>query len=541
MPATFEERHPLKGARYWSREAPDGPWDVIVVGSGMGGLGTAALLSDLGQRVLVLEQHYVPGGFTHAFSHGGYVWDVGVHAVGQVTSHTISGRLLSHLTRGDLRWSSLGPVYEEFHFPGGFRVDFPDDPEAFRRNLVEAFPGEADAIDRYLSLVDEVARSMRGHHLAKVVPSWAAPLAEPVLGRRSRRWISRTVEEILSEVTADPRLRAVLTAQWGYYGTPPGRASFAIQALITRHFLHGAWYPVGGAQEIARCLTRTVAEAEGWTRIATEVERILVEDGGAAGVVLADGETIRAPRVVVASGIGTAVRRLLPEELASTSWAEAVREIGPGPAHVCLYLGLTGDPRTVGASGANQWFYRTWDAEKSLWEVAPGREIPEAPVLYTSFPSLKDPAHDPGGEERHTAEVVTFVPWNVFEGWSGSRWQRRGEDYERFKERLERRLLEQILDRVPGLRPMVDHVELGTPLSTEFFCRPLAGSIYGLEATPRRFLCRWLRARSPVPGLYFSGSDVTSGGVMGAFGGGLLAALAMEPLSVVRLLRSLGR
>jgi all-trans-retinol 13,14-reductase len=111
----------------------------------MGGMTTAALLSKLGQRVLVLEQHYVPGGFTHMFKRPGYIWDVGVHAVSEVDVRSMTGRLLQALTDGELRWASLGPVYDEFHFPDGFRIDFPNTPQQFRQNLLDAFPAERAA------------------------------------------------------------------------------------------------------------------------------------------------------------------------------------------------------------------------------------------------------------------------------------------------------------------------------------------------------------------------------------------------------------
>jgi len=122
----------MKDGRPWSKDIPDGAWDYIVIGSGMGGMTTAALLAKLGKRVLVLEQHYVPGGFTHMFKRPGYAWDVGVHAVGEVTTHSLTGRILKALTDGQLEWASLGPVYDEFHFPDGFRIDFPDSPAQFR-------------------------------------------------------------------------------------------------------------------------------------------------------------------------------------------------------------------------------------------------------------------------------------------------------------------------------------------------------------------------------------------------------------------------
>jgi all-trans-retinol 13,14-reductase len=133
--------------------------------------------------------------------------------------------------------------------------------------------------------------------------------------------------------------------------------------------------------------------------------------------------------------------------------------------------------------------------------------------------------------------VVTFVPWKSFADWQGSAWKKRGEDYEALKVRLRDSLLEQFLERLPELRPMVDYAELSTPVSTDHFVRPVAGSIYGLEPTPERFRSRLLRPRSPIPGLYFAGSEVAMVGVMGAMLGGALAAVAAEPLRAIGFLR----
>lgn len=531
--------HPLRKPRSWSRTSPEGPWDAIVIGSGIGGLTTASLLASIGKRVLVLEQHYLPGGFTHAFARKGFVWDVGVHAVGEVTSHTLTGRVLERLTRGELSWASLGPTYEEFHFPNDYRIDFPDSPDAFRSALVEAFPDETAAIDRFFELTRRAVKSMKGYFLARTLPLSLAPVADPLLGLPARSHLRKTVDEVLQGLTSNSRLRNVLTSQWGYYGTPPSEAPFAIQALITKHFLHGAYYPVGGAQEISRAMTKTIAAAGGWTRVVAPASEILLEGRRAIGVRLESGEEIRAGKIIVASGIGTATRRLLPESIREERWSRAVRDIPAGPAHICLYLGFKGDPRPAGAGSANQWFYSTWDNEDFLWEIGDPEKIPPAPVLYMSFPSLKDPAHDPGPEQLHTGEIVTFVSWEAFSAWRGTARGQRGGDYEEFKERLQSQLLRQLEHHRPDLIPLIDYAELSTPLSTDHFCRPLAGSIYGLAANRERFACRWLRARSPIKNLYFSGSDVTSGGVIGALGGGLLGGMAVEPWGVMGLMRSL--
>ncbi|HJL16570.1 MAG TPA: NAD(P)/FAD-dependent oxidoreductase [Sandaracinaceae bacterium LLY-WYZ-13_1] len=528
--------------KVWSKTIPDGPWDYVVVGSGMGGMTTAALLSKLGKRVLVLEQHYVAGGFTHVFKRPGFHWDVGVHAVGEVTEHSLTGRLLRSLTDGELEWASLGPVYDEFHFPDGFHIDFPDSPARFRQNLLDAFPDEREAIDGYLHLARSVAKSMKTYYLARMAPSAVGRFTDELFGRKAQRYLTMRTKDVVAELTDDPRLAALFTAQWGYYGSTPSRSSFAIQALVVKHFAHGGYYPVGGASRIAETLLGTVAKAGGWTAIRADVKRILVEDGAAVGVELGDGRRIESGRVVSAAGVASTVRRLLPPPWCDEAWARSVEALPPAPAHVCLYLGFEGDIRKAGASGANKWFYETWDMEADAWDVSPDAEtLGPAPVLYCSFPSLKDPAHDPGERERHTGEIVTFVPYEVFEPWKDARWKKRGEAYEAFKERMKDRLLRQFFEHVPELEPMLVFAELSTPVSTEHFVRPVQGSIYGIEPTPNRFANRWLRPRAPIRNLFFSGSEVATVGVIGAMMGGVLAAVSAEPVEAVRYLAPLMR
>lgn len=531
---------PTPPDKSWNRHIPDGHWDYIVIGSGMGGMTTAAMLAKLGKRVLVLEQHYVPGGFTHTFKRKKWVWDVGVHAVGEVTRHSMTGRLLDAVTDSKLKWASLGEVYDEFYYPDDFRIDFPDSPKKFRQNLIDAFPDEVDAIDAYLALVREVASAMKGYYLARTTPKGiASKAADLFLSRKATRFFSETTKDVVDRLTDNPRLRCVFTAQWGYYGSPPSRSSFAIQALVVKHFMHGGYYPKGGSQEIARCLLRTVADAGGWTAINADVEEILVEDNRATGVRLKGGRIVHAGRVVSAAGVVSTVQRLLPAKHRNQAWASNVKKLPPASAHVCLYLGLRGDIREDSCGSANKWFYEVWSSEQETWDISDPDNLPDAPVLYSSFPSLKDPDHDPGPEQLHTGEVVTFVPWESFAQWKDERWHKRGQDYETLKRKLHDHMLEQFLRHVPGLRDKIAYSELSTPVSTDHFVRPMQGSIYGIEPTPERFANPDLRPRSPIKDLFFAGSEVASVGVIGAMMGGVLAATSAEPVGCAKFLRNI--
>lgn len=529
---------PIAGQpRCFSTHARPGPWDYVVIGSGIGGMSTAALLSRLGKRVLVLEQHYVPGGFTHTFKRKRWTWDVGLHAVGEVDRRAMLGRVLADLTGGRLEWASLGAVYDEFHYPD-LRIDFPDARARFAANLREAFPGEGRAIEVYFARVREAVAAMRPYYLSRLLPPGWAPLFDPLLTAAARGFIEQSTAEAMHAITDDERLIAVLTGQWGYYGLPVERSSFAMHALVAHHYFHGAYYPVGGSASVAAGLLGAVAEAGGFTRVNAPVKEIVIDSGRAVGVRLDDGEVIRSGAVVSAAGALSTVRRLLPEPVRSAAWARSIASQATSACHVCLYLGFKGDIRRAGAGSANKWFYETWRRDDTAWDVTRDED---AKVLYVSFPSLKDPAHDPGPDLLHTGEVVTFVGYDAFAKWRDGRWRRRGDAYEALKARLSARMLAQLLRHMPGLEPMIAWAELSTPLSTEHFARATDGAIYGIEATPVRFENRWLRPRTPVRGLFLSGCDVSSAGVMGAMAGGLLAGLAAEPVSGLRYLVAASR
>ena len=526
--------------RPWSKRVPDDrTFDTVVIGSGIGGMTTAALLARAGQRVLVLEQHYVPGGFTHTFRRKGFVWDVGVHLVGEMTDRSMPGRLLHRLTEGRLAWEHVGPVYDTFHFPDDVSIAFPSDPKAFAAELKRRFPGSEADIDAYLAEVRAAVRGMKGWMLGRALPGRVGRLLGGWLGRDVNERLAAPTAKVLEGIVADPKLRTVLTAQWGYHGSPPSEAAWALQCLIVRHFLYGASYPVGGAARIAPALLRTVADRGGWTRICAEVDEILVEGGRAVGVRMTDGEEIRAKRVVSAIGAWPTVTRLLPDAVRAP-WTESVARLPPSPAHLSLYLGFEGDIAAAGAGRSAAWYYQTWDHEAAVWDVHPDRPVPPPPILFTSYPSLKDPAHDPGPRMRHTGEIVTFVPWEAFARWQGTPWRRRGADYDAFKQAMTDRMLEVLFAHRPELRPLLVHAELGTPLSTDLFAKPYHGAIYGLAGVPDRFANDWLRPKTPIPGLYLSGSDVFVCGVVGAMIGGVLAALSIAPWPVLRELRAVG-
>ncbi len=529
------------GTAYRSARGLPGPWDAIVIGSGMGGLSAASLLAQDGLRVLLLEQNRIVGGCTQSYERDGYRWNVGMHYIGEVQSeHTTTWQLFDAVTRGGIDWNPLPAVYNRMLI-GARHYEIPAGAEAYAAALKRYFPAEAEAIDRYLALVARVPRTAGPYFAQKALPETTAEKVYDDLCAPFHGYSDRSTLDVLSELTADPELIAVWCANWGDYSLPPSKSSFAMHCMLNKHYLNGASYPIGGGLAFARAIEPIVASSGGAIVHSAEVQRILVREGRAVGVRLASGEDVTAPRVVSNAGAQNTFGRLLePSVAAAYGLHECLAEVGDSYALVGVNVGLSRPAAELGIDPANVWAHPTCDFDANLAAHADDFEAP-FPFLFVTFPSAKDPSWDRHFPGKATVEMYGFTRFEHFEPWRGTSWRRRGEGYEARKRNIEERLLSALVDLVPKARECVDVVEVSTPLSYETFLKRERGGFMGVEASPARFRAHWLRAPTPITGLYLSGQDVTTDGVIGALVGGVIAASAVlerDLLSEIRARRS---
>ena len=149
--------------------------------------------------------------------------------------------------------------------------------------------------------------------------------------------------------------------------------------------------------------------------------------------------------------------------------------------------------------------------------------------MTVSFGSLKNPSHDPGPRQKHSAQLLCWADWNTVAQWADRPAGSRGDDYADFKRRAEASMMAQFEAYFPDLAEMVVYRDLATPLSTVSFTGHRHGAFYGLDVTPERVMCDGLRANTPISGLYLAGQDVASPGIPGALWGGLLSAASIDP------------
>ncbi len=501
-------------------------FDAIVIGSGMGGMTTATALSRLDYRVLLLEQAQTIGGLTHAFSRNGFTWDVGLHYCGTFGHDQPAGRILDWLSGGTIKFQSVGSVYDTLHFPDRFEISVARPAVAYKMELKDHFPDSAAEVDAYFEALQSAEEALHMVAAERSLPDPFRAAHRWWNEKKIQRWCGRTTGEVIADIVADPKLAAVLSAQWGTYGGKPKEASFAVHATVMSHYLEGASYPVGGAAAIAKGLVPVIEAAGGNARAGTPVSEILIEDGKAFGVQTSAGEVFRAPIIVSAVGAGETVKRLLPANIAGQEWAREIAGFKPSICHFNIFLGFQGEIARSGATHSNHWFYESWDPNDAIWAVT---DDVKPPMMFVSFPSLNNPAHDPGPAHRHTGDILVWADWSSVASFADGGADDRPTEWAAFKQRVEARLMASFIEKFPALAPLVVYRELGTPLATASFTRHEKGGFYGVETTPRRILSDALNARTPVPGLFLTGQDVMTPGIAGALWGGMLGAAAVDP------------
>lgn len=149
--------------------------------------------------------------------------------------------------------------------------------------------------------------------------------------------------------------------------------------------------------------------------------------------------------------------------------------------------------------------------------------------MFVSFPSLKDPNHEPGPSLRHTGQCMVLADWSTVAEFAASGAERDAERWSAFKEEVKSRLMAFYTDKYPALAPLIVYSELGTPLATAAYTGHEKGGFYGLETTPRRMQSDALSPRTPVPGLFLTGQDVLTPGIAGSLWSGMLTAAAIDP------------
>lgn len=383
-----------------ARRGPaQGPLTVAVVGGGVGGLATAALLANDGHRVVLFEAADAVGGRAGSWEHEGFRFDTGPswYLMPEVFDHFF--RLLGTSADEQLRLSQLDPGYRAY-FEGDVEpFDLPAGRERVREALTALDPASAPAIRRYLDSATEAYHLAVGRFLYSSFET-ARPYLDGGLAKAFPRFaplLARTLDAHIAKHTRDSRLRRLFGYAAVFLGGSPMEVP-ALYHLMSHLDQEGVLYPQGGFHAVVEAIARVAREKGAEIRTASPVERILVEDGAARGVAYRDasgeGRTFSADLVVAAADMHHVETQLLgPGERDHDDRYWERLDMGPGA--VIAMLGVRGELPQL--AHHTLLLAEDWDG---AFAAMTGDRLPATPSLYIGRPSASDTSVAPPGHEN---------------------------------------------------------------------------------------------------------------------------------------------
>ena len=502
--ARLDEWDPYKwpAPKFNGRPTNENEHDVIVIGSGIGGLSAAALLAKRGLKVAVFEQHYLPGGYCTSWERRvrpphstpdskerwTYVFDAGVHDVSGLSER---GGIRSLLRMLDIEDAIEWKLNEQEYFIGETHFKVPHDADEFVCQLGERFPSEAENLRRFFNEMQLILREMYAD-LEKTGGAPRAPdtiedlLAYPKTHPHAYKWMDKPFVEMLDEFFSDPRVKDLLTALTGYLSDDPKSLTVGSMAPILGYYFNGGYYPVGGSQALPNALVDVIEKHNGKIFLRTPVQRIIVEKDRAVGIELKNGQIHRAKAILSNADVHKTFLELVGREHLPSDFANQIESLKPSTSAFIVFLGLDIVPN-----------------------IAPITILDDIGIM---IPSKLDSHLAPTGHASVT--LLKLLPETDF-----AKWDRKSPGYSQRKHQFADAMIASAEEIIPGLRQHITYRQEGSPATFARYACTTNGSIYGPATGQKR-----LTIKTPIKNFYVAGSGVMGGGVEAAAIAGIHAA-----------------
>ena len=496
-------------------------FDTIIIGSGAGGMASAICLAKAGQKVLVLEQHYVPGGWCHSFHIKGQRFSPGVHYIGLVDEGQSTNNLYKALgIANELVFFRMNPKGYEHCWIGDQKIDMPAGIDALYESLAQRFPHEKENLKKYLDLVERVNKQVQ--LIPKMKGFWdhlMIPFRTKDMGKYGLFSLKRVIDWHIK----DPLLKSILNIQCGDHGLPPAKASFPVHCVVMYHYFSGAFYPMGGGAGIVKAMTNALKKLGGEIRVKQNVTKIIIENKMAKGVELDSGQRIFAKNILSNADPSNTYLNLVGKENLSDKLLKKLSKTKYSVTSLILFLTLDMDVKKAGIDSGNIWSLKNeniddLDDELKNTDILEGSEFP---ALFISCSTLKDPSSFNG--RYYNFEAVTFIDNASFDKFNHEG-DYHSEAYTKHKEIIIQKFLNNIEKVIPGAKQHVVHAELGTPKTNQHYIKSTDGNVYGTEKKFNQIGAFSFKCKSEIKNLYLCGASTVSHGVAGAAHSGVAAA-----------------
>ena len=471
-------------------------FDVIVVGSGIGGLVTATQLAVKGAKVLVLERYLIPGGSAGYFERAGYRFDVGASMMFGFGDRGTTNLLTRALAAVDMRLETIAdPVQIHYHLPNGLDLKVHRDYEKFLQELSNRFPHEKEGIRRFYDECWKVFNCLNAIELLSLEePRYLMRVffQHPLACLGLVKYLPKNAGDYARQFIRDPELLKFIDMECFCWSVVPADLTPMINAGMVfsdRHY-GGINYPKGGVGKIAQALVAGLEKHGGQIQYKARVTQIIEENGRAIGVKLASGETVRAKRIVSNATRWDTFEKLLPSEnmpRAEKKWQQRYRK---SPSFLSLHLGVKAEALPL-ATECHHILLEDWNKIES-----------EEGTIFVSLPSLLDPSLAPSG--CHIIHAFTPSWLETWQGLSAT-------DYEARKEAAAARIIDRLEAIFPNLSAHLDYQEVGTPRTHRRFLGRDDGTYGPIPTRKLPGLLGMPFNRTAIPGLYCVGDSTFPG------------------------------
>jgi all-trans-retinol 13,14-reductase len=500
-------------------------WDVIIIGSGIGGLTAGALLARYGKQVLICESHTIAGGAAHSFHRQGFCFDSGPSFYCGLSNRLPSLNPLKQVL--DVLGESLETISYDplghYYFPEG---TFPvySNSSSYLQAVAEITPQGALELAKwqnkllplYNTLKELPTLALRADwQLIPVVLSNYLPTLAKMLPQLGL--ISKSAGEVAAGILTDPWVKRLVDLECFLLSGLPAQGTIAaeIAFMLGERTRAGVEYPIGGSEAIVNALVRGLQRWGGELKLGSHVAQIIVESGKAVGVKLKKGDIIHAPIVISNASIWDTYQNLLaPEDLPNHYRQEALKT-PTVDSFMHLHLGIRAD----GLENLTGHHVVVHDSQQDI--TAPGN------TCMISIPTVWDKNLAPLG--HHTVHAYTLEPYS---GWA------KDKEYPRKKQERSQTLYRALAKIIPDIRQRVVLELIGTPLTHAHFLRRYQGTYgpaipFGQGSFPS--------CHTPISGLYRVGDSTMPGiGVPAVAASGIICANTLvSPQQTAKLIKTL--
>lgn len=472
---------------------------------------------------MVLEQHYVPGGWSHSFTLNGQRFSPGVHYVGLLSE----GEPTNELYRGlgianDFVFFRMNKNAYEHCYIGDKTFDLPAGIENLKNKLSGHFPEEEKNIHEYLSLVQKVNEELQ--LIPKLKGLWQK-LTVPFRTRHFGKFALFTLKKVIGWHVKNPMLKAVLNIQCGDHGLSPNRACFPVHCSVMGHYFNGGYYPMGGGG-IVKAMTNGIKKHGGEVRVQQNVQKIIIENRKAIGVQLENEHRIFAKNIISNADPSITYLKLIGKKHLSNSLIKKLEKTKYSVTSLILFLTLDMDVTLNGIDSGNFWLMKDENADANF-ENLMGSNITSGdsfPAVFMSCTTMKDPPSFNGRD--HNFEIVTYINYEHVPEFSDND-DYHSEEYLDFKKKIVNKLLNNVEKIIPNAKNHIVQAELGTPKTNQFYINSTNGNVYGTEKTLNQVGPFSFKNKSEIENLHLCGACTLSHGVTGATYSGIAAAASI--------------